>query len=221
MGNSSVLCWAAKWYGEDEVIYSSTRMTSHKNMIKEVYKLINEADVVVGYNLDSFDMKILHKEFVLLELPPPEPYKTIDLLKVVRKKFRFTSNKLDYVAQQFKLGSKTKHQGHELWLSCMNKHSEDYQEAWDTMEEYNCNDVILTEKLYEKIKGWITNHPNYSVVNNDHCCPACGSTKLRNKGPTLVGSLVYNRWKCNDCGHNMRSRTAEKVDRSRQLMSIK
>lgn len=202
-------------------MYSSLRITSHKRMMKELYKLVNEADVIVGYNLDSFDMKIVNKELALLGLLPPTPYKTIDLLKVVRKRFRFTSNKLDYVAQMFKLGKKTKHQGHELWLSCMNKNSSDYTEAWDLMEEYNCNDVVLTEKLYEKVKGWIINHPNQSAFQNDHVCPNCGGTALQRRGKALTALLTYQRYQCKTCGSWSRSKMADKADRSRQLISIK
>lgn len=221
VGNSYILSWAAKWYGADEVEYSSLHMTSHKNMIKEIYKLVEQADVVVGYNLDSFDMKILNKEFALLGLAPPTPYKTIDLLKVVKKRFRFTSNKLDYVAQMFKLGKKTKHHGHEMWLSCMNKSAPDYHESWALMEEYNCHDVELTEKLYDKIKGWIPNHPNHSAFDNDHVCPNCGGTHLQKRGKSLTTSLTYQRWQCKDCGSWSRSKLAEKADRSKQLIGIK
>lgn len=196
-------------------------MTSHKNMIKEVYKLVNEADVVIGYNLDAFDMKILSKEFVLMGLDPPTPYKTVDLLKVVRQRFRFTSNKLDYVVQQFGLGSKRKHQGHELWLSCMNKSAADYHEAWAIMEDYNCHDVELTEALYDKIKGWIPSHPNYSAFTNDHVCPNCGGNHLQKRGVCLTASLTYQRYQCKDCGKWSRSKTAIKADRSKQLVGVR
>ncbi len=50
---------------------------------------------------------------------PPAPFKEIDLLTVAKGRFRFVSNKLDYVAQQLGLGKKTEHSGHELWVQCM------------------------------------------------------------------------------------------------------
>lgn len=221
LGNSYVLGWAAKWYGEEEITYSSLRMTSSKRMLKEIYKMVNQADVIVGYNLDSFDMKILNKEFALLGLNPPSSYRTVDLLKTVRKRFKFTSNKLDFVVQQFKLGSKKKHQGHELWLSCMNKSASDYNEAWDVMEEYNCQDVNLTEKLYDKLMGWIPNHPNHSAFRNGHVCPNCGGTHLQKRGLALTTSLTYQRYQCNDCGSWSRSKIAIKADRSKQLVTVK
>lgn len=221
LGNSTVLSWAAKWQGDKEVMYDSLYESSNRTMMKSLYRLVNKADVIVGYNLDSFDMKIINKELILLDLLPPTPYKTVDLLKVVRKRFRFTSNKLDYVVQMFKLGKKTKHQGHELWLSCMNKSSADYDEAWEKMIEYNCQDVVLTEALYERIKGWIPNHPSYSVETNSHVCPNCGSSHLQKRGKSITAALSYQRFQCQDCGAWSRSKIADKADRSAQLVTVK
>lgn len=181
-------------------MFFSQRDMSNKKMLQNIHKLLDEADVVIGYNLDSFDLKILNKEFALQGWAAPAPYKTIDLLKVVKKRFRFTSNKLDYVAQQFKLGKKTKHAGHELWLSCMNKKAVDYHEAWDKMEEYNVQDVVLTEALYERVKGWIHNAPSHSAHENAHVCPNCGGVHVQKRGTYLAASLRYQRFQCNTCG---------------------
>lgn len=200
IGNSYVLSAAAKWYGDDDVMFFSLHDGSSKKMLRNIYKLLDEADVVIGYNLDSFDLKILQAEFALQGWPAPSPYKTIDLLKAVKKRFRFTSNKLDYVARRFGLGKKTKHAGHELWLSCMNKKASDYHEAWAIMEEYNIQDVILTEALYERIKGWIPNAPSHSAFTNSHVCPTCGGSHLQKRGFAITSSLKYQRYQCNGCG---------------------
>ena len=98
MGTSHILSWAAKWHGSEECEYSSLRMVGHtpsgqRKMLKEIYELLQDADVVVGYNSNSFDLKILNTEFLEQGWSQPSPYKTVDLLRVVRRKFRFTSNK--------------------------------------------------------------------------------------------------------------------------------
>lgn len=196
VGNSYVLSVAAKWYGDEDVMFFSLHDMSQRKMLQQVYKLLEEADVVVGYNLDKFDLKILNKEFVEMGWAPPAPYKTIDLLKVMKNRFRFTSNKLDYIAKQFKLGAKTKHPGHDLWLSCMNKKASDYHEAWAIMEEYNIQDVLLTEKLYDRVKGWIPNAPSHSAFTNSHVCPTCGGTHLQKRGFAITSALKYQRFQC-------------------------
>ena len=157
--SSSTLCYAAKWLGEDEVMFKSVQNTTYKRMLKSVHKLMDEADAIIHYNGSRFDIPTLNKEFLISGMPPPSPAKQIDLLSVARKQFRFVSNKLDYVSQALGLGKKTEHMGHELWLRCMNKD----KEAWAIMEEYNKNDVILLEKVYDKFKAWCKNHINLSL----------------------------------------------------------
>ena len=104
MESSYVLCWAAKWLGEDEIIFDSVHQSKPKKMLKGIYDLLNAADAVIHYNGTKFDIPTLNKEFLLHHYAPPSPYKQIDLLRVARSQFRFPSNKLDYVAQRLGLG---------------------------------------------------------------------------------------------------------------------
>ena len=113
------MCWAAKWLGESDITFASVQHTDSKAMLSGIHQMLDEADAVIHYNGTKFDIPTLNKEFLLHDMPPPSPYKQIDLLRTVRSTFRFTSNKLDYVTQQLKLGGKTKHEGHELWIKCM------------------------------------------------------------------------------------------------------
>lgn len=196
-------------------------MTSKRKMLKEMYKLLEEADAVVSYNGKAFDLKILNKEFALQGWSRPSPYKNIDMLSVMRSQFRFTSNKLGYIGPIFGLGGKTKHPGHELWLNCMNPKSEDYAASWKIMEEYNIQDVGLLEKLYIRLRGWIPNHPSYSALENKHACPNCGSSRVQRRGTAITTTLSYQRWQCNSCGAWSRSKLADKADRSNQLVGVK
>lgn len=221
VGNSEVLCWSAKWLGDDTTYFSSIQMTSRRRMLREIFNMLEEADAVVTYNGKSFDLKILNKEFALQGWNRPSPYKNIDMLSVVRSQFRFTSNKLGYIGPMFGLGEKTKHAGYELWLHCMNKSSSEYESSWAIMEEYNIQDVHLLENLYVRLKGWIPNHPSYSALQNDHVCPNCGGTHLQKRGTAITTTLSYQRWQCRDCGAWSRSKIAKKADRSKQLVGIK
>lgn len=221
LGNSEVLCWAAKWLGSDETYFSSIEMTSKKKMLKEIFKLLEEADAVVTYNGKSFDLKILNKEFALQGWARPSPYKNIDMLQVMRSQFRFTSNKLGYVAPQLGLGGKTKHSGYDLWLHCMNPRSAEYKDSWKVMETYNIQDVELLENLYVRLKGWVPNHPSHSALLNDHVCPNCGSSHLQRRGTAITTTLSYQRYQCKDCGAWSRTKLADKADRRRQLVGIR
>lgn len=206
-GNSEVLSWAAAWHGADHVEYSSLGMTSKKNMLKEIYTLLEEADVVITYNGDRFDLKILNQEFMLMGWTPPAPYKSLDLLKTMKSRFRGTSNKLDYWLKRLGLGQKVEHRGYQLWLDCMNKVAGAYEE----METYNIGDVVQLEKLYDRVLPWIKNHPNRSVYEDSLVCPTCGGNHFQSRGFTTVSSLRYRRFQCqaDGCGTWFRATKSE------------
>lgn len=192
-----ILSWSAKWLGEDEVYFSSIYHDSKKTMLKKIHALLEKADAVIHYNGARFDIPTLNKEFVKAKLLPPSPYKQIDLLKVARRQFKFASNKLDYVAKFLGLGSKTSHRGMDLWRDCMNK----VPEAWEEMMEYNKNDVLLLEKVYNVLLPWIPNHPNRNVYEDSGIsCPNCGGHNLQKRGIAITKSLKYTRYQCKDCG---------------------
>ena len=194
-GNSEVLTWAASWMGEDHVLYSSLAMSPKARLIEDMHKLLCEADYVVTYHGDGFDLKILNKEFLELGLAPPTPYKSVDLLKVVRRNFRFTSNKLDYVSQKLGLGKKIEHRGHQLWLDCM----AGSKQAFKEMSEYNIQDVVLLEKLFDKLTPWIKSI-NYAQFSGEYVCPHCGGTHLQKRGHRVTTAGKYIRLQCQDCG---------------------
>ena len=206
--SSYVMCWSAKWLGDKQVMFDSVYNSKPMKMLKGIHKLINEADAVIHYNGTKFDIPTLNKEFLLHGLPPPAPYRNIDLLRSVRSSFRFPSNKLDYVAQRLGLGQKTQHEGHSLWVRCMNNDPK----AWKIMETYNKQDVVLLEKVYDAILPWIKNHPNHNLYNdNGHSCPSCNSTKVQRRGVSHTTGGVYQRYQCTNCGTWSRSTKATRT----------
>jgi predicted RNA-binding Zn-ribbon protein involved in translation (DUF1610 family) len=196
MESSYVLCYAAKWLGEKEVKFDSVHQSKPKTMLKGIHGLLNDADAVVHYNGTKFDIPTLNKEFLLHHFNPPSPYKQIDLLRVVRSNFRFPSNKLDYVAQRLNLGKKHEHEGHELWVKCMNGD----KDAWKRMEKYNIQDVVLLESLYSTLLPWIKSHINHNLFADGQVCPNCGSHSLQKRGSAISSSGTYQRYQCRDCG---------------------
>lgn len=190
------ICFAAKWLGDDEIIFKSDWHGSRRAMIKAAHKLLDTADAIVHYNGTKFDIPMLNKEFIKLGLAPPAPHKNIDLYREVKRNFKFASNKLDHVAEQLGLGKKTAHTGFKLWLDVLDREPE----ALDLMEEYNKQDVILTEKVYYKVLPWIKNHPNLSLANDAFVCPNCGSIHLQSRGYYTTLSGRYRRYQCNGCG---------------------
>jgi hypothetical protein len=204
-----VLCWAAKWLGQDDVHFDSIYDSSPKKMLKGIHTLLNEADAVIHYNGTKFDIPTLNKEFILHGMSPPAPYRQIDLLQVARRQFRFPSNKLDYVANALGFGKKVKHRGHELWIQCMEKDPQ----AWEEMKEYNIHDVVLLEQVYERLLPWIKNHPNQNLYGETGVCPSCGSVHSQRRGYAFTSASKYQRYVCKDCHTWFRGTKVEKIDK--------
>lgn len=216
-----MITYAAKWLGEDYVYYGHYK---DEDFVEVIHGLLDEADAVVSYNGVQFDMKHLNREFIQAGLTPPSPCANIDLLNVVKKNFRFVSNKLDHVASELLGHRKIDTGGFKLWRQCI---LDDDPKAWAKMQEYNIADTVLTEQLYLKLRGWITNHPNHGLYIKDQdnpVCRNCGSTHVVAKGQEFysTGVFAYQRYKCMnpECGANLRGRQSIKgrVSTSKQVL---
>lgn len=199
---TEVMCFAAKWHGEPTEFHSSRDLGGKDYMVKEAHRLLDQADAVVHFNGESFDVPHLNREFLMAGLAPPAPFKQIDLLKAVKKTFRFPSNKLAYVSKAMGLAGKVSHEGHELWVKCMAGDPG----AWDRMEEYNRQDVDLLEDIYTTLRPWIPGHPNVALYNEDNDgalrCPVCGSDRVIKSGHAYTSVTRYQRYQCraDGCG---------------------
>ena len=193
---TEMICWSAKWVGKHKVIFRSVYHDGKEKMVGDLWQLLDDADAVIHYNGRSFDIPHVNREFLEMEMLPPSPYKQIDLLRAVKKQFRFPSNKLEYVAGALDVGEKLKHEGFDLWRRCM----ADEESAWKLMRQYNVNDVAITELLYERILPWIPNIPSFAAHAQERVCPACGSKDLQARGWAYTQQSRYRRYQCTACG---------------------
>lgn len=193
-----VICWAAKWHDRSRVEFASEFHDGHEFMVGRARELMSEADIVVHYNGKRFDMPHLRTEFLLAELMPSAPVQEIDLYQVVKSRFRFPSNKLDYVARRLGVGGKVSHAGQALWTGCLAGDPK----SWASMKRYNLNDVVIEEQVYDRVRPWITNHPNMALFidGDDPTCPNCGLHELTKQGVRRTATTVYQRYQCNHCG---------------------
>jgi DNA polymerase elongation subunit (family B) len=210
-----ILCFSAKWLGSSKIIKSKLNdfelfnkdKENDSEVVKKIWAIFDEADIIVAHNGDEFDIKKANARFLFHGLNPPSPFKTIDTKKVAKRYFNFNSNKLDDLGRYLKLGRKREHEGFKLWLKCMNGE----RSAWNRMLKYNIQDILLLEKLYKKFLSWITNHPNYGLYQQkDFACPNCGSRHLQKRGYNYTQVSRFQRWQCNDCHAWSQSRCSEK-----------
>lgn len=212
----SVLCFAAKWYGEKKVFFHSVKKDGMEGMLKAAAELLDEADVVVGYNSKKFDIPWLQGMFLVHGIDQPSPFKQIDLLTTAKTKFKLASNKLSYVAKILGLPAKKDTGGHELWIDCMAGD----EKAWNKMRAYNVHDVRLTEMVYDKFKGFIRAHPNHGLYTHTPSetlvCINCGSERVHTKAVHYTAVNKYQRYRCYDCGKWMRGTASLLTKEERQ-----
>ena len=199
--STEVICWGARWLGSDKVIFKSVHHHGKEAMLNELHKVMDEADVLVGWNSAAFDSKHIKREFIENGYLPPSPWIELDLMKTVKGQFKFPSNKLDYVAQKLGVGAKVQHTGFQLWLDCMAGNAK----AWKLMKEYQIQDVNLLIDLYEILKPWIRNHPNMGLKAGDPLvCRNCASDNIIKYGTRYAANAKYQRYRCQDCGASLR-----------------
>lgn len=208
-----ILCFAAKWL-DGPMMFSSEWDHGREEMLSFMFDLLNEADAVVTYNGDNFDIKWLNSEFHEVGLGKPTPFKSIDLIKTIRKHMgSLMYKKLDYVAQKFLGDNKIDNGGIQLWRDLLlAENGEDGVASAKAMfKEYNKQDVALTEELYYNLLPWIDNHPpvytNVFIDEAEHelWCRKCGSTDIVRNGWHLANMFKYPRYQCGGCGSHLRT----------------
>lgn len=202
--STEVICYGAQWRGEKKVHFQSVHHDGKEEMLKGIHALVDEADVVVGWNSKSFDEKHLKREWFQAKMLPPSPYKSLDLMQASKGQFRFPSNKLQYISELMGLGGKVQHSGFDLWLKCMAGDDK----AWREMKRYQIQDVRLLDDLYELMLPWIPNHPSVPLHDGTFDgCPNCGSEKYQRRGYSHAGNGRYARFQCTSCGKWFRGKS--------------
>ena len=204
-----MISWSAKW-ADNNAVFSQC-VTSEEAVMEDDFRivqtlwlLLNNCDIICTHNGERFDIPRIRSRFLLHGLPPTKPYLQIDTLKVVKKEFGFSSNKLDYIAQVLGLPGKLP-TGLDLWIKCMQGDAESLK----TMEIYNRNDVVVLEQVYLRLRPFIKTHANFSLWSDslEPVCPHCGSKNIiPETGGYYTQTAQYNLHKCLDCGAISRER---------------
>lgn len=201
-----ILCLAAKWHGSRDVFFLSEWSQGREGMLKAIHQLMDEADYIVSWNGQRFDVPWLNGEFLKVGLEPPSPHRDIDLMLTAKKRFRFLSNKLDWYARELGIGQKVNHQGIGLWRSIM-EDADDVEDARKIMRRYNVQDVRLTEQIFDRMRPWIQGI-NMALFQGGTRCRNCGSVHLIKKGFAITTQGKYQRLKCTSCGAWTREKKA-------------
>jgi len=191
------ICW--KWEDDKEVQFVNwDSKQCDKALLQKFIKVINESDEAIGHNGDRFDLAWIRTRCLFHKIEMFPTYKTIDTLKVSRSKFKFNSNRLNYIAQFLGIGSKIK-TDYNLWKDIV---LHKCKKSMDKMIKYCQMDVILLEKVYKKLSGHIESKTHYGVrFGGDRgSCPECGSDELIRAATCISATGTKKvKFKCKTC----------------------
>ena len=204
----SILSWSAKWLDapEEEIMYQDQRgikdINDDSKLLKGIWDLLDEADVVITQNGKRFDVKKLNARFILNGFQPTSSFRHIDTQEIAKRHFAFTSNKLAYMTDKLcvkykKLTTHGEFVGHQLWTECMKGNLD----AFNEMEKYNKYDVLSLEELYKKLIPWDGNRINFNLYSDSleaEC--KCGSKEFAKNGFVFTNTAKFQRLKCKSCG---------------------
>ena len=234
-----IVSWSAKWLFDDKVMGESLTPLEATNrddwrILEELWHLFEEADILIGHNLDRFDAKKANARFIVNGRGKPLPYQTVDTLKQSQKHFEFSSHKLNWLSQLL-INKKKLDTKFELWARCSNPvlkidtkgkaitytTVKDQSDAIDEMLEYNKNDVLLTEEVYIELRPWMTSHPNLGlyVETDEEVCPLCMSSELKWLGYYITPANRFRSFRC-ECGAIGRARKSDVMADERQRLTI-
>jgi uncharacterized protein YprB with RNaseH-like and TPR domain len=199
MKERAIICICYKWEDEKEV-YSLhwDSKQSDKKLLEKFVLIANEADEIIGHNCDRYDLAWVRTRCLFHKIPMFPNYITIDTLKISRAKFRFNSNKLDYIGKYLGVGKKIK-TDFNLWKDIL---LENDKVAMSKMIKYCIQDVVLLEKVFKKMSSHIASKTHFGVIfgQDRGSCPECGSDDLQIKARRVLASgtkkIQYN---CNTC----------------------
>ena len=183
-------------------------------MVAGLYKLLGEAQVVIGFNHERFDNPHMATEFEAAGLPALPPTPQIDLLKVARRAFKMPFHRLGYLAERFGIADKLANDGWSMWRCCVVEDGQPFlgpipqgggcAKHWGMCRRYSKRDTVVTHELYWHLRdgGWIRKHPHIGLFGGPlDGCPACGSSNRTQVKDIPTPTTAYPGFRCDDCDH--------------------
>lgn len=198
---SAIIAVGAKWVGDPKPFYRAVqyrngveRPGQRLKMLRSTHDLLAEADAVITFNGDAFDLPKLRGEFAQHGLPPLHKVTSIDVRRTTSA-MGFLSGRLAFVAPLLGCERKHKHDGFTLWADYLRGD----KAAESEMRTYNLQDVIVLEQVYEKVKAHIRNHPYLGTGVGT--CPVCDSAKVTSVGKRRTRVSEIEQFRCGACAH--------------------
>ena len=200
------ICW--KWEGQKKVYSLSWDDGDDVSLIRSFAPVLELADEAVAHNGDNFDIRWYNARHFMHDLPPIPMTRTVDTLKIAKRRFYLNSYRLDYIAQKI-LGRGKIHTNFDLWRDCIeltqpNKEIRD--RSVRKMVRYCKRDVAILEQVWKRMSAYETPSTHAAVVETGDPkdrwrCAHCGSENVAtNKRRVTAKGMTAWSMKCGDCG---------------------
>lgn len=195
------ICVAWKFYDTKRVEFASEWGDGTEGMLRRVWEAVDRANIITGHNVARFDVKHLNTEWRDLGLNPPRPPKPMDTLTEARKVFGDESFRLDALCDRLGIATKTDNYDVDMARAAVAGD----KAAQRRIKAYNCGDVLASEGLLDRLRGWLPNHPHNLIGTADDraTCNQCWGDNLQRNGTKLAQQITYVLYRCLDCGANV------------------
>lgn len=191
-----MVCMAWRWLGTRDIHFAA-EWIDWDDLLDQTWHVYDEADIVVGHNIDAFDTKMLAGEWLQAGMDPPAPWRSVDTYKVARRRFGFESMTLNSLCERLGIEGKQGEYDAEQVADALAGDAK----AQAAVEAYNKGDVVAAEEVYLSLRGWAPNHPNLGVYTSDSVvCSHCQSDDIQWRGYRDTNTGRTRRYQCNQCG---------------------
>lgn len=222
-----IICICYKWEGKEKV-YSldwDNKKQCDKRMLQEFIKIANQADQLVAHNGDRYDLPWIRTRCLFHRIDMFPEYTSVDTLKLSRSKFKFNSNKLDYISKYLGFNGKRKHEGWDMWVKVWKAE----KGALKDMVDYCKDDVVELEKVFLEINNYVNQKTHKGVLEGEErwSCPRCGGSDgiyISRERVTASGIKRYqyeHKKKHGGCGHGWTLSKSEHIAKLKHDFELK
>src|SRR5690606_6965225 len=130
-------------------------------------KVYNRADLVVGFNNNSFDNRWVNARAMKYGLDINTLVRSFDIMREMKRLFRLPSYSLKYITNYLGIETKLEHEGIKLWDKVQFGSEEEKKEYLQKMVDYNRQDIVATEDVYLTLRKYMGHKTHFGVLNGE------------------------------------------------------
>lgn len=163
-------------------------------LLKEVYAILSQADVIVSWYGKGFDVPFLNTRMLDAGMKPLPPIPHVDLYFTAKHHLKLSSNRLANVQEFLQLVDAKTPLTRRVWRQA----EAGNPKAIKYVAHHCLKDVDVLYGAYEKLRPYVRQHPR---INGYGPCRVCGGTNLNSRGLTVTHLVKpKRRVQCKDCG---------------------